>query len=171
MTPSPRHACLPASALALLARRACTPGEEEGGYGALREAGRITGDRVFESLEAAPERMGRSEFWRETNDRMEALGLGRLEPGDLEPGLASVTWVGGAETSGPRGGSAGCPLAAGILEGLLSAAAGGPVGVLEVECAAAEADACRFLVGDPTRLRRLRRRLEGRAAPESAEAP
>ena len=169
MTPPPGHACLPTAALALLAERACAAGEA--GYSALREAGRITGARLLASLEAEPERLERREFWHRANERLESLGLGRLRPQDLEPALAAVTWAGGAETDDRPGERAGCPLAAGILEGLLSGAAGESVGVLEVECAAAEAEACRFLVGDPARLRNLRRRLEGRPGPAPKGLP
>lgn len=169
MAASPRHACLPAPALGLLAERACSA--DDRGYGALREAGRITGERLYDTLDPAPHRLARSEFWSRADERLDALGLGGLAPEALRPGLAAVTWLRGAETVGRRGKAPGCPLAAGILEGLLSAAAGAPVGVLEVDCAVAGAAACRFLVGEPSRLRRLRRELEPpQAPPEEAAA-
>lgn len=134
------------------------------GRAALRESGRLAGEALFATLEGGAEASPEA-FWEEVRRVAASAGLGRPEYSVLAPGIGSVALAGGpgSDTGGPGDGGrsrGSCHFAAGWIGGLLTRAAGEPVAVLEVSCAAlGDGDACRFLLGSGGRLREVRRRL------------
>jgi hypothetical protein len=151
---------LPASTLSALADRCVGLGED--GVDALREAGRRAGLRIYDALGVLPETLEPEEFWRTLDATLGELELGSVSYEPVGEGLGAVSWrrlpEAGVEGAGPRS-THGCPLATGILGGLLSRAAAAPVAVLEVGCAADGSEACWFLVGNEARLREVHQRL------------
>lgn len=146
---------LPRSAFEGLSSR--LRGNGPSGTAALREAGRETGAALYGALEDGAD-LSPDEFWERTRRIAGLAGLGRPEYAVLAPGVGSVTLSRGPESD--RSGGGACHFAAGWIAGLLSRAAGEPVAVLEVRCAAlGSGEGCRFLVGSGARLRRIRRRL------------
>jgi predicted hydrocarbon binding protein len=164
---------LPSRVLSLLADRCGEVGSEP--HAVLREAGRLTGEQLLEELRPAadPEAAAPGAFWSEVSLALEERGLGSLEYRLMGSDLADLTLRGGAESAnGSDRGRPGCPFSTGLLGGLLSSAAGEPMAVLEVECAADGAPGCRFLAGAEARLSRVGDRLqEGASVEEAARAP
>lgn len=163
---------LPASSLAALADGCLAMGPS--GVDALREAGRRAGFRIFDSLGVLPETLPLARFFEAADRALQACGLGSVDFEAVDGGLIAMSWrrlpeAGGAEAGGRT--SRGCPLATGILGGLLTRAAGSPMAVLEVDCAADGGDACWFLVGSEERLREIHGRIAGGASPHAALAP
>lgn len=163
-------ACLPGPALAALADACLALGP--GGRAALHEAGRVAGDHLFDLLGPAPEELSPEAFWIGVDERLRELNLGSLRFEPLGGGLGAISWYGFPEGGAPDGtgrDSRGCPLADGLLAGLLGRAAGGPrVAVLEIGCGAGSRHACWFLVGSETRLDAVRGRLaEGASVAEA----
>lgn len=163
---------LPARALTALADGCSTAGESA--VHALREAGRILGETLYERLAAdgPPEEMPPQAFWAAVNARLDEMGLGSVSYQLLPDGLAGLSGEDLAE-AGPRapragGGriTAGCHLTTGLIHGLLSRVAGEPVAVLETACRAGPSPVCTFLIGSPGRLRAEHRVLStgGRTA-------
>ena len=172
MTPEIESVRLPSRVLSLLADRCGDGGATP--RSALREAGRLTGTRLLEELapEIDPERSGPRPFWHEVSRALEDRGLGTLEYRLLGTDLADVTLAGGPESAEEGRRRPGCPFTTGLLGGLLSTAAGEPMAVLEVECAADGAAACRFLAGGEARLSRIGDRLrEGASVDEALREP
>lgn len=160
-TPPEPFVRLPAEMLPTLADRCADLGDE--GIAALREAGRRAGNRIFDGLGVLPETLETEAFWSAADDVLRELGLGRITFEPVDGAVGAVSWrelpeatAGGAVA--PRR-SRGCALATGILGGLLTRAAGRPVAVLEIGCAAGGSDACWFLVGAEGRLREVHARL------------
>lgn len=173
MTTNSQSVRLPSRVLSLLADRCGEVGSEP--HAALREAGRLTGERLLAELgpTADPEATAPAVFWSDVSGGLVERGLGSLEYRLLGSDLADVTLRGGAEsTDGADRGRPGCPFSTGLLGGILSTAAGEPMAVLEVECAADGAPGCRFLAGTEARLSRVGERLqEGASVEEAVRAP
>lgn len=155
---------LPADALRRLSRLCDELGT--GSIAVLREAGRAAGRTLVATLPAsdgAPE-LGVDRFWAELGGAAEDAGYGRVGYRVLEADVGEVELRHSPE-AGPDGSGGGlppggCHFAAGWIGGALSAAAGQPVAVMEVQCAAGDdATACRFLVGEESRLEEIRRTL------------
>lgn len=173
MTTKSQFVRLPSRVLSLLADRCGEVGSEP--HAALREAGRLTGEQLLAELGPAadPEATAPEPFWSEVSRALEERGLGSLEYRLMGTDLADVTLRGGAESTNLADrGRPGCPFSTGLLGGLLSTAAGEPMAVLEVECAADGAPGCRYLAGAEARLSRVGQRLrEGASVEEAARAP
>lgn len=173
MTTKSESVLLPSRVLTLLADRFGQVGSEP--HAALREAGRLTGVRLMEELGPAsdPEHADPRTFWSEISRSLGDRGLGSLDYRLLESDLAELKLRGGAEATGDGDRSRpGCPFSTGLLGGLLSKAAGEPMAVLEVECAADGAAGCRFLAGAEARLTRVGDRLrEGASVEEAVREP
>lgn len=165
---------IPAESLRALSRAA--RGADEATGRALREAGRRAGAAICAQVarEADPGTEPMAAFWGAVREALAERGLGGASYGLLAPGVAEVLLTGGPEvgtTEGNGAGPPGCPFATGLVAGLLSEAAGSPVAVLEVECGSRGSEACRFLVGDETRLRSVRGRvLTGSSVEEAVGA-
>lgn len=173
MTTNTESVRLPSRVLSLLADRFGEVGSPS--HAALREAGRLTGVRLVEELgpSADPERADPTAFWTEVRWALEDRGLGSLDYEVLGSDLADLRLREGPESTadGDRG-RPGCPFSTGLLGGLLSQAAGEPMAVLEVECAADGAAGCRFLAGAEVRLSRIGGRLrEGASVEEAVQEP
>jgi predicted hydrocarbon binding protein len=146
---------LPSSALTLLSRR-CS---ELGGNGvrAMREAGYRAGADLFAGLDEAPDQLPASSFWRAVDESIRQLGLGSITFETVAPGIGAVAWEGSPEADGPGSElpKARCHLAAGLLGGFLSRAAGRTVAIYEARCRAGETGPCWFLIGARDRLREV----------------
>lgn len=155
---------LPADALRRLSRLCGELGT--GSIAALREAGRTAGRNLVAALptsDGAPE-LEVDRFWTELSGAAEDAGYGRVEYRVLEADVGEVELRHSPEARAAGPGDAsppgGCHFASGWIGGALSAAAGEPVAVLEVQCAAEDDTAdCRFLVGEERRLEEIRRTL------------
>lgn len=164
---------LPAAALVALADGCARLGDPAAET--LREAGRITGLRLFDLLteDEPAEELPADAFWTRVNEVLDASGLGEVEYRVHEGGVAELSTARGPE-AGERGARArvtsGCHFTTGMLGGILSRAAGKPIAILEVECRADSASACRFLVGSEERLSAVHARLSGGASLEEALA-
>lgn len=166
-------ACLPGPALAALADGCLSLGGDGGD--ALREAGRVAGAHLFELLGPAAAELSPAAFWVRIDEKLRELNLGSLRFEPLDSGLGAVSWYGFPEAGAPDGTgreTRGCPLATGVLGGLLGRAAGRPVAVLEIGCGARSPHACWFLIGSDERLGAVRGRLaEGASVAEAVEGP
>lgn len=165
---------LPARFLADLSERCGRAGPEAAE--ALREAGRGLGGRLVEDLpdERGPERAPPERFWEAASDLLTERGLGAVAFEVRSPGVAELRLESGPEAAdgwGAAAGRDGCPLATGLLAGVLTAAAGEPVAVLEVECGATEGGPCRWLAGSRETLEEVSSQLgEGASVREALEA-
>ena len=165
---------LPSRFFADLSRRCGRAGPEAAG--ALREAGRALGGQLVEELPRRehPDRASPDAFWEIAAEVLSEHGLGDLDMEVKTPSVAELRLRGGPEAAGegeesPAGGA--CPLATGIVAGVLTAAADEPVAVLEVACAADGDEACRWLAGSRETLEGVRGALrEGASVREALEA-
>lgn len=141
-----------------------------GSIAALREAGRAAGRRLVATLPPSDDAsaLGVERFWTELTGAADDAGFGRVVYRVLEADVGEVELRGSPEAR--AGGSPtgfarrGCHFASGWIGGALSAAAGQPVAVLEVQCAAeGDARTCRFLVGEESRLENIRSSLRAGA--------
>lgn len=174
----PSEGCvwLPAGAFSRLSGRCGELGA--GSVAALREAGRRAGRALVDGPSddpagggiAASQPLGR--FWDQLRGAAGDRGFGLARYEVLADDVAGVDLRGSPEASVARGEGLprpGCHFAAGWLGGALTAAAGEPVAVLEVRCAAETRSAdCRFLVGPEGRLQRIRLALRGGLSVEEA---
>lgn len=167
---------LPADALRRLSRLGSELGA--GGIAVLREAGRTAGRRLVDRMSGSEpaETMELARFWDGMRRAADGAGLGAVRYRVLDDDVGEVELQDSPEAaSAPAGGTAfsgaGCHFAAGWIGGALTAAAGEPVAVLEVSCAAGSASGgCRFLVGREARLEELRTQLRAGASLEEALA-
>lgn len=166
---------LPAASLAALADRCGAIGED--GVSALRESGRVAGEVLFDGLSARldPETEDVVAFWDAVDRELGESGLGPLAYRVLDGGVAAVSLAqlpeAGLEDVLGRSG-VGCHFFTGLLGGLLARAAADSIAVVEIECRADGAPACRFLVGGEDRVSEIRDRLaSGAALREVLEAP
>ena len=141
-----------------------------GGIAALREAGRVAGRRLVETLptDHGAAELGVQRFWTALAGAAADAGFGRVEYRVLEADVGEVELRSSPEALTTERGAGftrrGCHFASGWIGGALSAAAGEPVAVLEVQCAAGgDAATCRFLVGEESRLEEIRASLRGGA--------
>lgn len=118
----------------------------------LQAAGYEAGEALHGAMEAgdrqAPGALGRAEFWRRLADFLRARGWGSLRMEQVHSGIGLLTssdWAEAADAGGETQPS--CPFSAGLLSGLLSGAAGGPVAVLQVACTSRGDQACTFAFG------------------------
>lgn len=150
---------LPVAAIRTLAGSAAEAGPDA--VRALREAGRTTGEILFEKVggDHPAGELSPDEFVEALDRALRDRGLGSAGYAVLAPGVAALSLAASPESrsSGPVG----CPLACGWIAGLLSRVAGAPVAVMEVRCASSDGRGpCRFLAASPARLRRLHRGLD-----------
>ncbi len=122
---------------------------------ALRHAGHAAGDTLYRLLAANagnedinPAELPEDEFWHRVADLFAARGWGRLHFEAVHPGIGALEsgdWVEADADSHRLRPS--CHFTTGLLANLLGQAAGGPVGVLEVECRSRGDLRCRFAFG------------------------
>lgn len=147
-----RDVAMPAIGLAALRRQL----EREAGalvaIHALHAAGYGAGEALWEMLRKGPARelaeLDEETFWERLAAVLGRRGWGTITHRPAHPGvglLASSDWaeaLGGGDEEQPS-----CSFSTGLLSGLLSGAAGGPVAVLEVSCRATGDERCTFAFG------------------------
>lgn len=162
---------LPRPALEVLVRSAT---RDRAGTGlALREAGRAAGSEIAGRIEALSPAsgIGASAFWAAVNAETVARGLGTIRWASRSDAASEVVAVdavdviaAGTRTEEPGPARPEAPFSEGFVEGLLSRVAGEPVGSLAVDLReAGGAFSLHLLVGSPTFLRIVRRRLDSGA--------
>lgn len=122
---------------------------------AMQAAGYEAGEQLHEALAAtgsqSPGALGRTEFWTRLGDFLRSRGWGSLRMEQAHPGIGLLTSPDWAEAAGASGGTQpACPFSAGLLSGLLSRTAGGPVAVLQIACTSRGDEACTFAFGSET---------------------
>jgi predicted hydrocarbon binding protein len=168
-----RDVAIPAAGLIALRRQLEREAGSLAAIHALHAAGFSAGEALWESL-----RRGRSgelaeldqqSFWERITSFLGRRGWGRLTHDAVHPGvgiLASPDW---AESIGTRDeDQPSCTFSTGMLSGLLTGAAGGPIAVLEVSCRAKGDERCAFAFGSATTVHDLYGLLlDGRALPSA----
>lgn len=148
-----------------------------GSVAVLREAGRAAGRALVDELPGREpsDELSLERFWEQLGRAADGRGFGRAEYSVVRDDVARVELTASPEACPPPeavdGGEPrpGCHFAAGWLGGALTAAAGEPVAVLEVECGAGDDDpSCRFLVGAEDRLEEIRASMAAGASVEEA---
>lgn len=135
------------------------PAGEADAVDALREAGFAGGPAVYEAFEQwlgesegsqhAPE-LTVEEFGDRAARYFRAAGWGRVDfDSEIEEGVASISMEDCWEADQTAGGSSpSCHITTGMLASFFGKLAGYPVAVMETECRSANADRCRFLLGN-----------------------
>jgi len=154
---------LPAGGLAEL-RRAIEEASPENGVRALREAGRrLAGDAevaIAERGGAPLPALPLATFWTELGRYFDEAGWGTIEHDRLNAGVGAIVAADWAEADPTENrGAPGCHLTTGLLAELLTRAVGQPVAVMEVDCRSQGDGTCRFLVGSPTTLLLVHKKL------------
>lgn len=144
---------------ATLACISAGPAGEADAVDALREAGFAGGPAVYEAFEQwlgesegsqhAPE-LTVEEFGDRAARYFRAAGWGRVDfDSEIEEGVASISMEDCWEADQTAGGSSpSCHITTGMLASFFGKLAGYPVAVMETECRSANADRCRFLLGN-----------------------
>ncbi len=159
---------MPSPALQALSAAADRGGEVVAA--AVRDAGRAAGEEVARRIAGAISlsELDTDDFWSAANAETGARGLGTFEWKRGIGGHAELRVRGapdladGARTSG----NGGTPFTEGLIEGLLTAAAEEPVGV--VRAPRDDGEGIRFVIGSPVALRHVQVRLRGGATLEQA---
>jgi hypothetical protein len=131
---------------------------------ALHAAGFATGDLLFQEFSDAagadPSTLDEVRFWSELSGFLGQKGWGRLRHERLHPAFGALH-AGDWGESSPKSGEvqSGCAFTTGLLAQMLGRAAGGPIAVLEVECATRGDAECRFLFGSEGAIESLYRIL------------
>ncbi len=159
---------MPSRALQALSAAADRGGEVVAA--AVRDAGRAAGEEIARRIAGAISlsELDTDDFWSAANAETGARGLGTFEWKRGIGGHAELLVRGapdladGARTSG----NGGTPFTEGLIEGLLTAAAEEPVGV--VRAPLDDGEGIRFVIGSPVALRHVQVRLRGGATLEQA---
>lgn len=153
-----REVTFPVAALAGLRRRL----EEEMGPAAaervLEAVGSDYGEMVGATLlekPAAVEDASDGSFWTRLRSHLETRGWGTLDHERPHPALGLLSSHDWAESDGRGGHGFSCPFSTGLVAGLLSRVAGGPVTVLEAECRSRGDNRCAFVFGSERAVGRL----------------
>lgn len=132
--------------------------------GALHLAGYRAGEAWAGTLEEVDPSVHRdapgTTFWSRLEDHLRRRGWGALRHDTSHPGVGLLTASDWAEALGadadPEGG---CSFSTGLLSGILSRLAGGPVAVLEVRCRTRGDEECAFAFGSEAAIHDLYGRL------------
>jgi predicted hydrocarbon binding protein len=161
----------PVDTLRILRRVLEEDGSPAEAAGRLRRLGYESGEAFHDALrgrvdaESRPlAELGLEEFWRRLADFFGELGWGRLEFQQLHAGVAALESRDWAEAEGRHSAAPSCHYTTGVLADVLGRVAGDVLAVLEVECRAAGADRCRFLLGGREALERVYESVRGGAA-------
>lgn len=144
---------------ATLACISAGPAGEADAVDALREAGFAGGPAVYQAFEQwlgesegsqhAPE-LTVEEFGDRAARYFRDAGWGRVDfDSEIEEGVASISMEDCWETDRSAAGSSpSCHITTGMLASFFGKLAGYPVAVMEIECRSANAERCRFLLGN-----------------------
>ena len=119
---------------------------------AVRDAGYHAGQALFDTFaawlaergEMAPDSLDDERFSALSAEFFEEYGWGQLQFTSLSRAVLAMDTSDWAEADGH---GAGCHVSTGLLAGFFGRVADAPIAVLEVECRAAGAGRCRFLLG------------------------
>lgn len=109
-------------------------------------AGVDMGAAFVTSLGAEATEIGQGRFWSRLSEFLSRRGWGTVAHEDRHRAVGLLTspdWVEASDADGREG----CSFTTGLLSGLLTRAAGGPVAVLEVSCRCRGDDHCAFAFG------------------------
>ena len=125
---------------------------------ALNAAGYASGVEASEAFRkhagGDPGSLGQARFWERMTSFFTQRGWGTLRHRDDHEAvgvLSSSDW----SESGHDGADGSCSFSSGVLSGFLTELAGGPVGVLEVECRGRGGARCTFAFGSETAIHEL----------------
>ena len=148
----PRSMALPAGALRALHRAVRSEAGPLAAAHALQAGGYETAESFWDDLERAlgrePDSLGEAAFFRMLSEFLQGRGWGSLKhstPHAAVGLLASGDWAEAGEAGEETQPT--CAFSAGLLAGLLSRAAGGPVAVLQVGCRSRGDGECAFAFG------------------------
>ena len=118
----------------------------------VRDAGYHAGQALFDTFSAwlsergeeAPDSLDDERFSAMSAEFFEEYGWGQLEFTSISNAVLAIDSSDWAEAEGQ---GAGCHVSTGLLAGFFGRVADAPIAVLEVECRAAGASRCRFLLG------------------------
>jgi len=171
-----RDVAIPATGLIALRRQLEREAGSLAAIHALHAAGFSAGEALWESLRKGRagelSELDQESFWERITSLLGRRGWGRLVHDAVHPGvglLASADW---AESIGTRDeDQPSCTFSTGMLSGLLTGAAGGPIAVLEVSCRAQGDERCAFAFGSAATVHDLYGLLlDGRALPSALAA-
>jgi predicted hydrocarbon binding protein len=161
----------PAATLTILRRILEEDGSPTEAAGRLRRLGYESGEAFHGALreradgEGRPlDALGSDEFWARLAALFGELGWGRLEFQQIHAGVAALESRDWAEAEGRDSAAPCCHYTTGVLADVLGRVAGDDLAVLEVECRAAGADRCRFLLGGREALERVYGSVRGGAS-------
>ena len=147
-----REVAIPAVGLGTLRRQLQREAGPLATIHALHAAGYEVGEALWESLSKAAGRtlpeLDEETFWERLASLLGRRGWGTVGHHGAHPGVGLLTsrdWaeaVGGGDEKQPS-----CTFSTGMLSGLLTGAAGGPVAVLEVTCRTRGDERCTFAFG------------------------
>lgn len=161
-----REVVLPAEALAALRDAVVGQAGESAANAALKAAGIAAGERLFEETEAELGRslgeIGEETFWRQLSSNLARRGWGTLRHEAPHPGVGLLTGTGWVD--GPDQGS---PFSEGMIQGVLSRAAGKEVSVIRVPAEGSDVDPA-FAFGSAAAIRWLRSRIRDQGDVRSA---
>jgi hypothetical protein len=159
---------VPSSALQALTAAADRGGEVVAT--AVRDAGRAAGEEIARRIAevVSLSELDTDDFWSAANAETDARGLGTFEWKRGIGGHAELLVHGAPDLAeGTRvSATGGTPFTEGLIEGLLTAAAEEPVGV--VQAPLDDGEGTRFVIGSPVALRHVALSLRGGATLEQA---
>lgn len=158
---------MPSPALQALSAAADRGGEVVAA--AVRGAGRAAGEEIARRIAGAVSisELDTDDFWSAANAETDARGLGTFEWKRGMGGHAELLVRGAPDLAeGARASRGGTPFTEGLIEGLLTAAAEEPVGV--VRAPLDDGAGIRFVIGSPVALRHVQARLRAGATLEQA---
>ena len=147
-----RDVAIPAIGLALLRSRLQSEAGSLAAIHALHAAGYGAGEALWEGLRRGPAReladLDEQTFWERLASMLGRRGWGTITHHPAHPGVGLLTSGDWAEAMGAgHEDQPCCSFSSGLLSGLLSGAAGGPIAVLEVTCRTQGDERCTFAFG------------------------
>jgi predicted hydrocarbon binding protein len=147
-----RDVAIPATGLVTLRRQLQREAGSLAAIHALHAAGYAAGESLWESLRKGPAReladLDADSFWTRIAAVLGRRGWGTIEHRSAHPGVGLLESGDWAESSGGDAeDQPACSFSTGLLSGLLSGAAGGPIAVLEVTCRTQGDARCTFAFG------------------------
>ncbi len=152
---SAREVAFPAAALATLRRSLIEEAGAPATTHALHAAGYGAGEALYPlfagALGGEPAARAEEAFWGSFREFLARRGWGTLEHARVHPGVGLLTSFDWAEATAPaeEAGSS-CAFSSGLLSGLLSKVAGGPIAVLDVSGRHSPGGPSRFAFGSET---------------------
>jgi predicted hydrocarbon binding protein len=155
-----REVAVPVSVFALLRKELASEAGTLPTIHAFHVAGYQSGVAAASAFRSAPDEdvsaLQEDEFWTRVTAFFSRRGWGSLSRTTSSPAvglLVSQDWVESTDVDVSE--DASCSFSTGFLSGLLTALAGGPVAVLEVECRGRGGGSCSFAFGSESAVHEL----------------